>query len=319
VRSLLRGVVLLGLSVCLIAPSTGAQAAPSAADLTQQINKSSTELSKIVESYNRLNEEIKTTKTTAANLAKKMGPLQQQVEQSRLAVGQIAADAYKTGGLQTADALLSAGSPDNVVARLDALNQLAHGHQKQIAGLDQTQRQYLDAKANLDATLARQNAQAQQLAAGKTKIEADLAKLYSMRQAAYGSATSSGGSYSGPIPSVSGQAGVAVRYAYGAIGAQYTWAASGPYSTGYDCSGLTAAAWQAAGKSLPHNAAMQWDAVAHISRSALQPGDLVFYSGLGHVAIYVGGGQVIHAPDFGVSVRLASVDMMSPYGYGRVR
>ena len=138
-----------------------------------------------------------------------------------------------------------------------------------------------------------------------------------MREEAYGSATSSGSSYSGKIPSVSGKAGVAVRYAYNAIGTPYVWAAEGP--NGYDCSGLTLAAWRAAGKSLPHNAAMQWDKVAHIGRGSLQPGDLVFYSGLGHVALYVGSGKVIHAPTFGESVKLASVDMMSPYGYGRVR
>ena len=115
---------------------------------------------------------------------------------------------------------------------------------------------------------------------------------------------------------MSGKAGVAVRYAYNAIGTPYVWAAEGP--NGYDCSGLTLAAWRAAGKSLPHNAAMQWDKVAHIGRGSLQPGDLVFYSGLGHVALYVGSGKVIHAPTFGESVKLASVDMMSPYGYGRV-
>ena len=59
---------------------------------------------------------------------------------------------------------------------------------------------------------------------------------------------------------------------------------------------------------------MQWDKVAHIGRGSLQPGDLVFYSGLGHVGIYVGSGKVIHAPTFGESVKLASVDMMARTG-----
>jgi cell wall-associated NlpC family hydrolase len=70
--------------------------------------------------------------------------------------------------------------------------------------------------------------------------------------------------------------------------------------------------------SLTHNAAEQWNEVVHIARSALAPGDLVFYDGLGHVAIYVGNNQVIHAPTQGDVVRIASVDMSPPYGYGRV-
>lgn len=316
-RNLLRGIVLVGLAVGLIAPGTGVRAAPSAGELTQQINKSSAELERIVESYNRLNEEIKTTKAAAVQLRTKIGPMQQQLEQARSEVGQLAATAYKTGALPAAGALLSPGAASQLVDRLGVLDQLAHQRQAQITGFDQAQRQFADEKAGLDAALARLAAQAREVAAGKKKIEGDLAKLNELRRTVYGSATSSSGSYQGSIPSISGNAGVAVRYAYGAIGKPYVWAAEGP--DGYDCSGLTLAAWRAAGRSLPHNAAMQWDAVAHLSRSALQPGDLVFYSGLGHVALYVGSGKVIHAPTFGESVTIASVDMMPPYGYGRVR
>ena len=317
VRILLRALVLAGLSVALIAPVTGARAEPSASELTQRINKSSAELEKVVESYNKLNEEIKSSKAATAELGAKIGPLEQQVEQGRAEIAEMASRAYKSGGLSVASALLSSRDGSSLVNRLGALDQLARERERQIAGFDATQHRYTDERARLDATLARQTAQAKELTAGKKKIEGELAKLYQMRRAAYGSETSSGGTYTGSVPSVSGKAGVAVRYAYDAIGKPYVWAAEGP--DGYDCSGLTLAAWRAAGKSLPHNAAMQWDAVAHISRSSLQPGDLVFYSGLGHVALYVGSGKVIHAPTFGESVTLANVDMMSPYGYGRVR
>ncbi|MFD0785295.1 C40 family peptidase, partial [Micromonospora azadirachtae] len=118
-------------------------------------------------------------------------------------------------------------------------------------------------------------------------------------------------------PAVSGQAGVAVRYAYGAVGKPYVWGGSGP--NGYDCSGLTSAAWRAAGKSLPHNARMQWGAVAHVGRGELRPGDLVFYRGLGHVALYVGDDQVIDAPSAGRNVLKRGMNMMPIHGYGRVR
>ncbi|MFY1687525.1 NlpC/P60 family protein [Plantactinospora sp. WMMB782] len=317
VRILLRSLVVAGLSAALLAPTTAARAEPSVGELTQRINKASAELEKVVESYNKLNEEIKESRAAAATLGARIEPLRQQADQSRAEVAELATRAYKLGGLSTASALLSPGEGSSLMNRLGALEQLARDRDRQIAGFDATQRRYTEEKARLDTTLARQTAQAKQLAAGKKRIEGELAKLYEMRREAYGSATSAGSRYTGSVPAVSGKAGVAVRYAYNAIGKPYVWAAEGP--NGYDCSGLTLAAWKAAGKSLPHNAAMQWNKVARIGRGELKPGDLVFYSGLGHVALFVGGGKVIHAPRAGESVKLASVDMMTPYGYGRVR
>src|SRR6185503_15210639 len=121
------------------------------------------------------------------------------------------------------------------------------------------------------------------------RIEADLAKLTELKKRVLAkpppAPTKAGGSTPAP-PYVPGRAGVAVKYAYAQLGKPYKWAAAGPNS--FDCSGLTLAAWRAAGLSLPHNAAMQWRSMPHISRAALRPGDLVFYRSLGHVAIYVG-------------------------------
>ncbi|MDG4828931.1 NlpC/P60 family protein [Solwaraspora sp. WMMD1047] len=316
-RKLLRALVVGGLTAALVAPAAAASAQPSESELTERITKSSTELEKVVESYNRLNEEIKDTKAAVADLSVKLGPLEEQLEQRRAEIGVLAAEAYKTGGLSAADALLHPGGADSLVARLGTVDHLIRDRERQISGFDEAQRELAEQKAVLDSTLAKQTAQAKELANGKKKIEADLAKLYDLRREAYGSPTTAGSSYTGKVPAVSGQAGAAVRYAYGAIGKPYVWAGEGP--NGYDCSGLTLAAWKAGGKSLPHNAAMQWDATARISRSALKPGDLVFYSGLGHVGLFVGDGKIIHAPSAGDSVKLVSVDIMTPYGYGRVR
>lgn len=316
-RMLLRALAVAGLSAALIAPASVARATPTPAELTKQIEKSSTELERIVESYNKLNEEIKANKATAATLQTRIGPLQAQTEQSRAEVGLLAVTAYKTGGLRTAQALLEPGASTTLPERLGALDQLTRQRQATINGFTENQRKLIDQKTRLDATLARQAAQAKQLAAGKKKIETDLARLYQLRRQAYGRATEAPTRSTASAPNISGSAGVAVRYAYGAIGKPYVYGADGP--DGYDCSGLTLAAWRAAGKSLPHNAAMQWDATARISRSSLQPGDLVFYSGLGHVAIYVGSGQIIDAPSAGRNVNKRGIDIMSIAGYGRVR
>ncbi|MFL6127985.1 MAG: C40 family peptidase [Mycobacteriales bacterium] len=111
----------------------------------------------------------------------------------------------------------------------------------------------------------------------------------------------------------SGRAGVAVAAARSRLGSPYGWGASGPYS--FDCSGLTMYAWGRAGVALPHSSGMQMGSGPRVSLSALQPGDLVFYgSPVHHVALYAGGGQIIHAPQAGDVVRYASVYMMSPVG-----
>lgn len=69
---------------------------------------------------------------------------------------------------------------------------------------------------------------------------------------------------------------------------------------------------------LPHNAARQYGSMAHLARADLAPGDLVFYySDIHHVAIYIGNGTIIHAPQPGDSVRAARLDMAPIYGYGR--
>jgi cell wall-associated NlpC family hydrolase len=307
--------VLVGLGIGLTVPAAAAQAEPTPSELTEQINKASTELEKVVESYNKLNEQLKQTKAATAALTAKMGPLEAELAKADAEVGAMAAVAYRTGQVGAASALLDGSGP--LADRLGMLDQLARDRKRQLEGFTEAERRFTEEKAKLDATQAKQTAQLKELAAGKKRIEGDLDKLYKMREEAYGSATSSGGAYTGSVPSISGQAGVAVRFAYDAIGTPYVWA--GESSSGYDCSGLTLAAWRAAGKTLPHNAAMQWDVVAHIGRSSIKPGDLVFYNGLGHVAIYVGSGKVIHAPQAGESVELSTVDMMSPYGYGRVR
>ncbi|MEU8297939.1 NlpC/P60 family protein [Micromonospora sp. NPDC048909] len=319
-RTLLRTLALTGLSAALIAPAAAAHAEPSPADLTQRIEKSSAQLERVVESYNKLTEEIKDNKTSVARLQARIGPLEKQTEQNRADVAALAATAYKTGGLRTADALLRPGGSAALLDRLGTIDQLTKQRQEQIDGFTESQRALLEERGRLRMVLAQQAAQARELKSAKTRIERDLARLYELRRQAYGRATEAPAARPDAgrdAPAISGQAGVAVRYAYGAVGKPYSWGGEGP--NGYDCSGLTLAAWRAAGKSLPHNARMQWGATSRISRGELRPGDLVFYSGLGHVALYVGGGQVIDAPSAGRNVLKRGMNMMSIQGYGRVR
>ncbi|MBC7644190.1 MAG: C40 family peptidase [Thermoleophilia bacterium] len=108
-----------------------------------------------------------------------------------------------------------------------------------------------------------------------------------------------------PAPS-SGSGAGAASVAMGQIGVPYLWGGSTP--AGFDCSGLVMYAFAQVGKSLPHSSYAQWGAGPHVSRSDLQVGDLVFFDGLGHVGIYVGGNSYVHAPN---SHSAVSVDSLS--------
>jgi cell wall-associated NlpC family hydrolase len=297
-----------------------AYADPSKAQLQAQIDAASSKLEKTVEQYNKSNEQLKGAKAAIAKLDAELGPLAQQRDEAKREVAAVAASAYTgSGSLSSWSALLGSGSPTAVMDRLGTLQQIAAERNSVIEKAREAGAKYDNQRAQLDQAQAQANDQVTTLTAQRAQIQSDLSKLEAEKKRLYPDrpTQATGSAYTGKIPAISGKAGTAVTYAYNAIGKPYAWAADGPGS--YDCSGLTMAAWRAAGVTLYHQAAEQWNETVHISRSQLQPGDLVFYDSLGHVAIYVGSGKVIHAPTFGEVVKIASVDMMTPYGYGRVR
>ncbi|MCD0447921.1 C40 family peptidase [Actinocorallia sp. API 0066] len=116
----------------------------------------------------------------------------------------------------------------------------------------------------------------------------------------------------------SGTAAVATRAALDQLGDPYVWAAAGPDS--FDCSGLVIWAWAQAGRpGLPHYTGALYDLGTKIARSALKPGDLVFFnSGRSHMGIYVGQGRFVHAPSSGDVVKITQLTDRRDYS-GAVR
>ena len=109
------------------------------------------------------------------------------------------------------------------------------------------------------------------------------------------------------VPAVSGLAGTAIQAAHGQLGVAYVYATSSP-GVSFDCSGLTHYAWGQAGVYLPRNSRAQAATLPQVPAASAQPGDLLFYySPISHVGIYLGGGQILHAPNSGTVVKISSV------------
>ena len=118
-------------------------------------------------------------------------------------------------------------------------------------------------------------------------------------------------------PPPSSVAGVVVAAAQGQLGVPYKFARSEP-GVAFDCSGLTKYAWAKAGVSLPHQSGQQFASTPHVPKDQVQPGDLIFYySPIGHVGIYIGGGSLIHAPASGDVVKVSAVNWNKVVGVSR--
>ncbi|WP_225637720.1 C40 family peptidase [Streptomyces solaniscabiei] len=186
----------------------------------------------------------------------------------------------------------------------ELLSTLTAEEKARLAAIEKKKQEEAARKA---AELARQQAQERERQEQAAQREGDTSTGSSGSAGTSGSATGGTGTgSSAPDPSYGTKAEKALAFARAQIGKPYVWGATGPGS--YDCSGLTQAAWKAAGVTLPRTTYDQVDAGATASISQAQPGDLVFfYDDISHVGIYIGNGMMIHAPKPGAYVREESV------------
>ena len=155
--------------------------------------------------------------------------------------------------------------------------------------------------------LAAQRAADAKLAANATGILADASAAATNQDLTLGGSVAGSadvGTSIAPPPS-SSTGGAAASVALGELGVPYVW--GGESTSGFDCSGLVAWAYSQVGVSLPHLASAQYGMGTPVPLDALEPGDLISFHGSGHIGIYIGGGQYVHAPETGDVVKVSSL------------
>ncbi len=323
----------------LVVSLTTATAAPSKEDVEQaeaRLTVLEHDLERSIEEYNEARYRLEQVRAKLSDAKSRMDEAKAQAAESRAALSNRAVEAYTGMGSQL-DVLLEAEDFSEFSDRLTFMGAIAQSDAEVAASADADRQkaewaanEYAGAMAERQAqldTMRTKREQIQGMFDEQEQIAADLGREYAdylaqQRAAAAAAATTEadigsddGGGYDAGAtftpPPASGAAGTAVAAAYTKIGAPYVWGSAGPDT--FDCSGFTVWAWAQAGVSLPHSALAQYSTLPAVSLSAVEPGDLIYYGNYGpHVAIYVGGGNIIHTrnPSPGGSVQLDSM-----YGY----
>jgi cell wall-associated NlpC family hydrolase len=299
---------------------------PSAAAPSADLLRVRADVERLQEDAAEAGENAQAAKIELARLKRQLSSVQQEaaaqkesVDSIQRTLATIAIARYKSTGLGEGVELLFSSDPTLYLSTAGSLESVTRKQAQEL-------RRYATAKQRLDATSltvsdklklvqaaeARYRAQAAQVKSKLAEAEKLLSKLekadrerllklqamdaaerqkYSKEQAKLAN-------------TVSGRAGIALRYAVKQIGDNYVWGAAGPIR--WDCSGLTMRAYEAAGVRLPHSSRAQYGYGRSVNRASLLPGDLVFFgSPISHVGIYIGKNKMVHAPRPGARVQIA--------------
>jgi cell wall-associated NlpC family hydrolase len=312
-----------------------------AQSIISQISTIETQLSSAVERWNLANVKLDRIGHDLQRSRFELGVARSNFKQAQVALARQAVDVYTSGDSDsTLEVLLGASSLDDLLTRLDNVNRVndqrssvvgdvkvfrtnvareeaklhhAQSEQKQVVAQRAAEKSAIQSKlAQRNSLLQSVRAEIEHLRAVVRAQQAELARQVRAQQAQ--EALTPVASFGGTTPSItsspiaappssnySGVVGIAMRY----LGTPYVWGGASP--SGFDCSGFVMYVYAQMGVGLPHSSYAQYGAGVPVSYDQLQAGDLVFFDGLGHVGIYIGGGNFIHSPHSGDVVKISSM------------
>jgi len=305
------GLVTVG-GLAVFATGAGAAPQPSVNQVQAKVNQLTSQFDQVSEQLDQAGQQLSSAQGRLSQVRLHLDSANAQFQAAQANVAQTAAAAFEDTGATSVAGVLTSGDPSVLLQQGSLLLELSGTRSAETKQLLADASQLTGVEEEMQRTETGIAALKSQLAAHKNSlskvITTEKATLASLtvpeQQTVESNSIGANGStapvsYSGPT---STQAGKAVAFVYAQLGCPYVFGATGPCHSGFDCSGLVQAAWAAAGVAIPRTTYEDWAQLPHISLSSIEPGDLILYNGEGHVAMYVGSGDIIDAPQTGMDV-----------------
>jgi len=303
-------VTVAGLAV--FATVAGAAPQPTVDQVQARINQLTSQFDKVTEQFDQASQQLSAAQSRLSQVHVHLNHANAQFQAAQANVAQTAAAAFEDTGATSVAGVLTSGDPSVVLQQGSLLMELSGSRNAETQQLFTDASQLSGVEQEMQRTETGIASLKSQLAAHKTSLGKLLATekatldglTVPQQQAVVSNSIGANGSsapqqYAGPTGT---QADQAVAFVYSQLGCPYLYGGTGPCHMGFDCSGLVQAAWAAAGVQLPRDTYEDWAALPHIPVASIEPGDLLIYDGVGHVAMYVGGGYIIDAPQTGLDV-----------------
>jgi len=289
--------------------------------IKSEVQRIDAQLESVTEQYNLTNLRAEQTRAYIAEKEQQLAALNAELEERKDILGQRMRELYKSGNADILEVITECKTVDDLYTNVDRMQRISGGDVDIIAAVLSSRGEVEAARAELEAQKAGLDATLAELASQKSSIEGNLqrrqavmsgveAEVNQLIAAETANQPITNPRYSAPLPTVPTPppppyAPAVVQVAYAQLGKPYQYAGSGPNV--FDCSGLVMYCYAQVGVRLPHSSYMQARCGVPVSYAELAPGDLVFFHGNGHVGMYIGGGQYIHAPHTGDVVRIADL------------